>query len=151
MIRKTLLAVAVLIAACAVFFSAPSISAAAGYGPYVAANPVVIDGDTVKVDVAIWPSVTVKTSIRLAGVDTPEVGWRAKCPEELLAGNAATAFTKNWIATHSPLTIDLVKPDDYPDRYDAEIVGADGTLLSGALLASGNARPAKGTRKPWCN
>ena len=39
----------------------------------------VIDGDTIRVAIGIWPDEEV-TAIRVRGVDTPEL--KSKCPEE---------------------------------------------------------------------
>ena len=38
-------------------------------GPYLAEVIRVIDGDTIKVKVAIWPTITVEVSARVLGVD----------------------------------------------------------------------------------
>ena len=43
----------------------------------------VYDGDTIKVEAAVWPGITWAGSVRVLGVDTPEL--RAKCPEEKAA------------------------------------------------------------------
>ena len=58
----------------------------------------VIDGDTVAFQANWLPDPLKKElSIRVFGVDTPEKGFRAKCPSEDARGQAATAFTKGVI------------------------------------------------------
>ena len=58
----------------------------------------VVDGDTVEVATPWTPDpLPKKMSIRVFGVDTPEKGFRAKCPQEDQRGQAATAFTKKVI------------------------------------------------------
>ena len=58
----------------------------------------VIDGDTVAFQANWLPDPLKKElSIRVFGVDTPEKGFRAKCPEEDARGQAATAFTKSQV------------------------------------------------------
>ncbi len=37
----------------------------------------VYDGDTIVARVDIWPRITAEVSIRLRGVQAPELGWRA--------------------------------------------------------------------------
>ena len=71
---------------------------------YTAVLTRVIDGDTVAFQ-ALWLPDPLKKelSIRVFGVDTPEKGFRAKCPEEDNRGQAASAFTKNAIAQGAPV------------------------------------------------
>lgn len=122
----------------------------ADYGPYRLAAPIATDGDTIRADVLIWPQFSVDTAIRVSGVDTPEIA-QAKCSREKAAGLAAKAFTETWIAGHQPLTIDRVKADAYPGRFDAVVAGRDGALLAGALIAAGHGRSYnRGPRLSWC-
>ena len=59
----------------------------------------VIDGDTVAFQANWLPDPLKKElSIRVFGVDTPEKGFRAKCPQEDARGQAATDFTKSAVA-----------------------------------------------------
>ena len=58
----------------------------ASYGGDVAPGPItarvvsVYDGDTITVDAEPWPGITVRTVVRLSGVDAPEI--RGKCQAE---------------------------------------------------------------------
>lgn len=126
-------------------------AAGPNYGPYALEVPIVIDGDSFHAKILIWPQHGVDTEIRVAGVDTPEIE-KAKCPEEKAAGLAAKAFAQSWIDQHKPLTANHIKADAYPGRFDAEVIGADGSLLAGALIAAGQARgyDGKTKRQPWC-
>ena len=66
----------------------------------------VVDGDTVAVDAsADMPPELAELKVRLRDVDTPEKGWRAKCEEERVAGQAATAFTEGAIAQASAIVV----------------------------------------------
>lgn len=121
----------------------------ANYGPYTLMAPIATDGDTIRADVLIWPQHSVDTAIRVSGVDTPEIG-KAKCVAEKAAGLAAKAFTQTWIVSHQPLTINRVKEDVYPGRFDAVVAGRDGSLLAGALIAAGHGRPSRSPRLSWC-
>ena len=99
----------------------------------------VIDGDTVKAAI----------SVRLASVDTPEKGWRAKCEAERLAGEAATAFVRR--AIDEAFKVKIVPPFK-PDRYGRLVasVEVDGKNLGAMLIEAGHARPWTGKREEWC-
>lgn len=132
------------------FLSPPLL--AASYGPYSLIAPVAIDGDTIRADVLIWPDIIAEASIRVAGVDTPELvgnGTRVIPPCEKVLAAKAREFTQDWINAHQPLTIQRVQSFKY--GIGAIVVGRDQTLLAGALIASGIARPySGGARQPWC-
>ena len=49
-------------------------------GPITARVVSVNDGDTLTVDAEPWPGVTIRTAVRVNGVDTPEI--RGKCQAE---------------------------------------------------------------------
>ncbi len=49
-------------------------------GPIPADVIGVYDGDTLTVDAHPWPQITVRTSVRVRGIDTPEI--RGKCSSE---------------------------------------------------------------------
>ncbi|MCP5009166.1 MAG: hypothetical protein GY942_04210, partial [Aestuariibacter sp.] len=58
----------------------------------------VVDGDTVKVMVEVWPDMFIKTSLRIRGIDTPEAGHKAKCLQELAKARLATEFTRKFVS-----------------------------------------------------
>lgn len=129
-------------------------SAGEFYGTYIATIVRVKDGDTVLVDVAIWPQLTVKTSVRLIGVDTPEKrGSRNGKPIpacEKRMGQKATEFTQRLLKPGTLVTIDQVHLGKYAGRVLGNIKTASGDL--GQLLISAKlARPyAGGKRQGWC-
>ncbi len=58
-------------------------------GPVTADVVSVYDGDTLTMDAHPWPQITVRTSVRVSGIDTPEI--RGKCDsEKALAREART-------------------------------------------------------------
>jgi endonuclease YncB( thermonuclease family) len=60
----------------------------------------ITDGDTVVIAAPFLPKpLKPELAVRVFGVDTPEKGHRAQCPQEAQRGEAASAFTKNAIAT----------------------------------------------------
>jgi hypothetical protein len=58
----------------------PFPSFAVSYGPYSLIAPIAVDGDTVKASIAIFPGLYYEASIRIVGVDTPEIN--GKCTTE---------------------------------------------------------------------
>lgn len=136
-------------------FLSPS-SLAAYFGPYVLLAPTAVDGDTIKADVPVWPGVNIDASIRVIGVDTPEM-TPAGCatPAENAAIRAAAVrakeFTEAWINRNSPVVIGNVKPDAYSGRYDAVVTGSGGERLAAALIQAGHGRLYNGgKRQTWC-
>ena len=112
----------------------------------------VIDGDTVAFQADFLPAPLKKElSIRVYGVDTPEKGFRAECPSEAARGEAASAFTKNAIATSTTRQIALIDWDKYGGRVLGDVI-LNGQSLRSMLIANGFAREYYGEAKTsWCN
>jgi endonuclease YncB( thermonuclease family) len=112
----------------------------------------VIDGDTVAFEAGWLPAPLKKElSVRVFGVDTPEKGHRAKCPQEDQRGQMATAFTKNAIAKSIKRQVVLMDWDKYGGRVLGDVL-LDGQSLRQALIANGFAREYYGEAKTsWCN
>jgi endonuclease YncB( thermonuclease family) len=112
----------------------------------------VIDGDTVAFQATWLPDPLKKElSVRVFGVDTPEKGFRAKCPEEDARGQAATAFTKAQINASQKRQIVLMDWDKYGGRVLGDIL-LDGKSLRMMLINNGFAREYYGEAKTsWCN
>ena len=111
----------------------------------------VIDGDTVAFQAPFLPDPLKKElSIRVFGVDTPEKGFRAKCPSEDQRGQAATAFTKQAVANSQKRQIVLMDWDKYGGRVLGDVL-LDGKSLRQALISQGFAREYYGEAKTsWC-
>lgn len=112
----------------------------------------VIDGDTVAFQ-ALWLPDPLKKelSVRVYGVDTPEKGFRAKCPSEDQRGQAATAFTKSVMNGATTRQVLLMDWDKYGGRVLGDII-LDGKSLRSMLISQGYAREYYGEAKTsWCN
>ena len=60
------------------------------------------DGDTIVISAPFLPApLKQELAVRIYGVDTPEKGFRAKCPQEDERGKLATKFTTNAVAKSS--------------------------------------------------
>lgn len=112
----------------------------------------VIDGDTVGFRADWLPEPLKKElAIRVYGVDTPEKGHRAKCPQEAQRGELATAFTKQTVAAAKKRQIALIGWDKYGGRVLGDVL-LDGRSLRQMLIENGFAREYYGEAKTsWCN
>lgn len=107
----------------------------------------VLDGDTFEARVEVWPDVLVAVSIRLAGVDAPEL--KGKCPAERMTALRAYEMLDE-LMTHLPVTLADVRHDKFAGRVDA-IVTAGGVDVAQALIKTGLAVAYDaGKRKNWC-
>lgn len=111
----------------------------------------VIDGDTVEFKAPFLPApLKPLLSIRVLGVDTPEKGHRAMCPEEAALGESASKFTKKLVADSKSIQVTIVKWDKYGGRVLGDVL-LDGKILSEELIKQGYARPYFGDKKEsWC-
>lgn len=111
----------------------------------------VSDGDTVVIEAPFLPAPLKKElAIRVYGVDTPEKGFRAKCPQEDQRGQAASAFTKNLVAQSQKRQVVLYDWDKFGGRVLGDII-LNGKSLREMLIQNGYARPYFGDAKQsWC-
>ena len=115
----------------------------------------ITDGDTVVIAAPFLPKpLKPELAVRVFGVDTPEKGHRAQCPQEAQRGEAATAFTKNAIATAAAqggkFQATLYGWDKFGGRVLGDIL-VNGQSLRAALIANGFAREYYGEAKQsWC-
>lgn len=112
----------------------------------------VSDGDTVVVQaVFLPPPLKPELAIRVYGVDTPEKGFRAKCPSEDQRGQAASKFTKDAVTKSTKRQVVIYAWDKFGGRVLGDIL-LDGQSLRGQLIANGFAREYYGDAKQsWCN
>lgn len=112
----------------------------------------VIDGDTVEVEAPFLPlPLKPVFHLRVAGVDTPERGQRAKCVRERRRAEFAKAYVEKRFAQASTVVIKLQSWD----KYGGRVVGAvylDGVSLAEGLIAGEYAIEYDGGEKSfdWC-
>ena len=109
------------------------------------------DGDTVVISAPYLPApLRPELAVRIYGVDTPEKGFRAQCPSEEQRGQAASAFTKNAVATAEKHQVILYGWDKFGGRVLGDIL-LNGTSLRSELIRNGFAREYYGEAKQsWC-
>jgi micrococcal nuclease len=67
----------------------------------------VIDGDTVRLNVDLGCDVNLRLTVRLAGIDAPEISTNA--------GKVAKAFAEDWLEKRPTLVVHTVK--DHKEKY----------------------------------
>jgi endonuclease YncB( thermonuclease family) len=109
------------------------------------------DGDTVVIEAPFLPAPLKKElAVRVFGVDTPEKGFRAKCPQEDQRGQAASAFTKQAVANAQKRQVVLYDWDKFGGRVLGDII-LNGQSLRSMLIQNGFAREYYGEAKQsWC-
>lgn len=94
-----------------------------------------VDGDTLHCGVDLGCDVAINLTIRLYGINAPEM----KTPE----GKAAKAFALQWFTTNCPsgkFTLQTVKDKrEKYGRYLGTIIAPGGQILNDAMIATGNA------------
>lgn len=110
------------------------------------------DGDTVVISAPFLPApLKPELAVRIYGVDTPEKGFRAKCPQEDARGQAATKFTKDVVANSQKRQVILYDWDKFGGRVLGDII-LNGQSLRSMLIQNGYAREYFGEAKQsWCN
>jgi endonuclease YncB( thermonuclease family) len=110
------------------------------------------DGDTVVFAAPFLPApLKPELAVRVYGVDTPEKGFRAQCPQEDARGQAATEFTKKAVGSSTNRQVVLYDWDKFGGRVLGDIV-LDGKSLRMMLIQNGFAREYYGEAKQsWCN
>jgi endonuclease YncB( thermonuclease family) len=112
----------------------------------------VSDGDTIVIAAPFLPApLKPELAVRIYGVDTPEKGFRAKCPQEDERGKLATKYTTNLVAKSIKRQVVLYDWDKFGGRVLGDII-LDNQSLRGLLIANGFAREYFGEAKQsWCN
>lgn len=109
----------------------------------------VVDGDTIVISILDLPEVFgKKVSVRVAGIDTPEM--RGKCPYEQELANRAKDRVEGIIMRGRVISLGNVKRDKY-FRLLADVL-VDGENVAATLVEEGLAVTYSGGRKrDWCN
>ena len=112
----------------------------------------VSDGDTIVIAAPFLPApLKPELAVRIYGVDTPEKGHRAQCPQENERGLLASKFTNNAVAKSVKRQVVLYSWDKFGGRVLGDII-LDNQSLRGLLIANGFAREYFGEAKQsWCN
>lgn len=113
-------------------------------GPVEAEVVRVIDGDTFVATAHIWPGQTITVSVRIRGVDAPEV--KSRCAAEKAAAQMSRAALEALIGGGT-VKIRNISGDKYFGRVLADVTTAEEEPVAESLLARGLARPYDGGQR----
>ncbi|OKH87107.1 thermonuclease family protein [Thalassospira sp. TSL5-1] len=107
------------------------------------------DGDTIYVLIPGLPGEIAQMSVRVRGVDTPEI--RGKCTSEKQLASKARDYARQSLKQAKK--VEFCEPEW--GRYGGRVVASvriDGRALDQELISAGLARPYDGKTKraPWC-
>ena len=112
----------------------------------------VSDGDTIVIAAPFLPApLKPELAVRIFGVDTPEKGHRAQCPQENERALVASKFTTQAIQSHPKHQVIIYGWDKFGGRILGDIL-VNGQSIRQGLIANGLAREYYGDAKQsWCN
>jgi len=106
------------------------------------------DGDTCYIEVPEFPENLRKMSIRILGIDTPEI--RGKCAEEKELALKARIFANKVFRSANKIEFKNLQWGKYGGRLLSDVY-LDDKLYSKMIIDKGLARPYDGkTKKGWC-
>jgi micrococcal nuclease len=114
---------------------------------YPVENVTIVDGDSFRARVPLWPGQELTTLVRIRGIDAPEK--KARCSGERVLAKKAEAMLQELAL--EGLAITDLKLDKYGGRILATVLLPDGSSVAEHLIALGTARGYEGkTRQSWC-
>tara|TARA_R100000030_G_scaffold79591_3_gene62464 strand:- start:406 stop:858 length:453 start_codon:yes stop_codon:yes gene_type:complete len=106
------------------------------------------DGDTCYVLAPTLPEPLQKMSVRILGIDTPEM--RAECAEEKKLALKGRELANKMFRSAEKIIFDNLKWDKYGGRVLADVY-LDGKSYKDEIINAGLARPYDGgTKESWC-
>jgi micrococcal nuclease len=109
----------------------------------------VYDGDTIMVTLVSFPSPLNNASVRIKGIDSPEL--HGKCQAEIDLAIRARSHMKFLVSDTASLTLTNYSWDKYGGRIAADVF-VKGKNLATEMINAGYARPyLSGARKSWCD
>lgn len=103
-------------------------------GPVAAKVVKVYDGDTFTVEACPWPGLEAKASVRVNGLDTPEI--RGKCEEEKQKAVEAREFVKGLILGET-VFLERVRLGKYAGRVVVDVKLDSGGSLADRIISQG--------------
>ena len=124
----------------------PAFAAETIAGPVAAEVIRVVDGDTVKVRAQVWLDQELEVSVRISGIDAPEL-FRPKCPVEKEKARASKQFAESFFGDGRAVLRE-VRYGKYAGRVVARIENDQGQDLAASLIDEDLAE--SGPRGNWC-
>jgi endonuclease YncB( thermonuclease family) len=118
------------------------------HGPMTGQVLGVLDGDTLSVKLHVWIGQQIETSVRLDGVDAPEM--KGKCKKERVMAEAAKQELTRLLSSGEVRIYDI-RLEKYAGRVLAKAQTTEGINVGQHMIEKGFARAYHGEkRKPWC-
>jgi endonuclease YncB( thermonuclease family) len=111
----------------------------------------VYDGDTIRFEAPSLPTPLDAMKVRVRGIDTPELGPKAKCQSENNRAAAAKARLVQLIGKATTAQLTNFEWDKYGGRVVAD-VKVNGVDVRNIMITEGFAAPytGKGPKTDWC-
>jgi len=93
----------------------------------------VVDGDTLEVELDLFPGIEYKITVRLLGVDTHETYGTKHESEEYQCGIKEKQFVEQWIENTDEVRVKVHGQGKY-GRYLAEIMDGEDSVLNDQLI-----------------
>ncbi|MDE0006303.1 MAG: excalibur calcium-binding domain-containing protein [Rhodospirillaceae bacterium] len=107
------------------------------------------DGDTVNVEANVWPDLAWTGSVRVLGVDTPEIA--GECDREKRWAIASRNYVRNLLIDET-VYLTGIENDKYGGRVLANLFLEDGRSLTNLLIEGNYGRAYDGgERGDWCD
>lgn len=108
----------------------------------------VVDGDTLRAEMVGAPRPLNRVSIRISGIDTPEI--KGQCGSEKEKARAAKSFLIQKLSSTRAVTFGAMDWDKYGGRILADVY-FDGMSVSEIMIKNDLAVPYAGGKKSgWC-
>jgi len=108
----------------------------------------VYDGDTIKVEAYPWPGHSIRVSVRIDGIDTPELRTKNECEKQM------ARVARDALSTLLPdrrVVLVGVRNGKYAGRVLARVRLPDGRYAGEEMIRMGLAREYDGgARTGWC-
>lgn len=130
-------------------FSAFCVNADTWLEPRLYKDNLCYDGDTCYVTATVLPETLQKMSVRILGIDTPEI--KGECAKEKTLAQEGKEFANKLFKAAKLIEYRDLEWDKYGGRILSNVY-LDGELYSKKIIDAGLARPYFGDKKePWCN
>jgi endonuclease YncB( thermonuclease family) len=108
----------------------------------------VIDGDSFVAEARVWPGHTVTVSVRIRGIDAPEM--KSRCEAERMAAKRSRAALEAMIGA-GRVAMTNIGGGKYYGRVLADVTAPDGRAVGPTMIAGNNVRTySGGKRRSWC-
>ncbi|MGR3795172.1 thermonuclease family protein [Vannielia sp. SX4] len=97
----------------------PALSKEIFEGPYYGKVVRVIDGDTFEAAVEIWPTISSTVSVRIRGIDAPEI-TQSSCDNEKYLGTLAKSALEEEIPPDTDIRLENVEAGSFAKRVIAD-------------------------------